>query len=378
MVKRREFWAVTLVCSLVTSLVVSVPVSVAPRAGVTKPRLRLNDRGEFKISLFADLHFGEEPSLDWGPAQDISTLNCLRTLLSLEEPDFVVLLGDQVTGEFIPNATKYIDMLVQPLVEKNTKFSSTFGNHADSGPNFARKDLLLAELQYDLSYSQLGPTTIHGVSNYWLPVYRHNASESGDDKPAFIMWFLDSNGNASTNSLDDKYIYSDQVSWFRHEHATITSKFSTCGTCDGKNIPYLVFTHVPTSEFQIVQNDVKSFIPPRCLGLKDEPYLSTQIKDEGFWPTVHEMKNVVSIYSGHDHGMDLKYSCCPTKDPNSTRSIQLCFARHTGYGGYGEWDRGTRVIVMSETDLWRRMTYVRMENGSIIHPIPPMFDKIVH
>lgn len=36
----------------------------------------------------------------------------------------------------------------------------------------------------------------------------------------------------------------------------------------------------------------------------------------------------------------------PTTDSNSEPNITLCYDRHTGYGGYGTWDRGGRQILL--------------------------------
>ena len=53
----------------------------------------------FQITLFADLHFGEEPSTPWGPEQDINTTRAMEAVLSHETPDLVVLLGDLITSD---------------------------------------------------------------------------------------------------------------------------------------------------------------------------------------------------------------------------------------------------------------------------------------
>lgn len=86
----------------------------------TKPRITFKEDGTFKLTVFSDLHFGENPWDDWGPVQDINSLRLMRTVLSSEKPDFVyvslmayialrvsdviavirsVLNGDLITGE---------------------------------------------------------------------------------------------------------------------------------------------------------------------------------------------------------------------------------------------------------------------------------------
>lgn len=53
----------------------------------------------FQITIFADLHFGEEPSTIWGPEQDVNTTRAMEAVLSHETPDLVVLLGDLITSD---------------------------------------------------------------------------------------------------------------------------------------------------------------------------------------------------------------------------------------------------------------------------------------
>lgn len=65
----------------------------------TKPRLVFKPDGTFKLSVFSDLHFGENPWDDWGPEQDRKSLIVMRNMIALEKPDFVAINGDLITGE---------------------------------------------------------------------------------------------------------------------------------------------------------------------------------------------------------------------------------------------------------------------------------------
>lgn len=58
---------------------------------------------------------------------------------------------------------------------------------------------------------------------------------------------------------------------------------------------------------------------------------------------------------GHNHGLDW---CCPYK------KLWLCFARHTGYGGYGSWARGARVLEINQKPFSLK-SWIRMEDGSV-------------
>jgi len=54
-----------------------------------KPRLTFNSFGSFKLTIFSDLHYGENPWDEWGPQQDIKSARLMRTVLSDEKPDYV-------------------------------------------------------------------------------------------------------------------------------------------------------------------------------------------------------------------------------------------------------------------------------------------------
>lgn len=58
----------------------------------------------------------------------------------------------------------------------------------------------------------------------------------------------------------------------------------------------------------------------------------------------------------------------PENSPVNGKGLKLCFNRHTGYGGYSDWARGGRQIVVDETKLGGDNsveTWIRLEDGSI-------------
>ncbi len=64
-----------------------------------KPRITFRQDGTFKLTVFSDLHFGENPWDDWGPEQDRNSLIVMMNMLTVEKPDFVAINGDLITGE---------------------------------------------------------------------------------------------------------------------------------------------------------------------------------------------------------------------------------------------------------------------------------------
>lgn len=65
----------------------SEPVELDPYSD--KPRITFNEDGSFKLTIFSDVHFGENPWDSWGPEQDINTTALMKTLLKIETPDYV-------------------------------------------------------------------------------------------------------------------------------------------------------------------------------------------------------------------------------------------------------------------------------------------------
>jgi hypothetical protein len=65
----------------------SVPSALDPYP--TKPRLTFKPDGTLKITVFSDLHYGENAWDAWGPQQDVNSTRLMNTVLSSEMPDFV-------------------------------------------------------------------------------------------------------------------------------------------------------------------------------------------------------------------------------------------------------------------------------------------------
>lgn len=54
-----------------------------------KPRITFRDDGTFKITVFSDMHWGENPWDVWGPQQDANSTILMNKVLGSEKPDFV-------------------------------------------------------------------------------------------------------------------------------------------------------------------------------------------------------------------------------------------------------------------------------------------------
>lgn len=70
--------------------VLAIPPELDPYP--TLPRLTFRPDGSFKVTVFSDLHYGENAWDAWGPQQDVNSAALMNTVLSSEEPDFVCVL----------------------------------------------------------------------------------------------------------------------------------------------------------------------------------------------------------------------------------------------------------------------------------------------
>jgi hypothetical protein len=125
----------------------------------------------------------------------------MNTVLDSESPQLVVLNGDLITGEntYLPNSSHYVDEIVQPLVQRNLAWASTYGNH-DSNYNLSRQGIFEREHRYPNSLTgNMVPGDSAGVSNYFLEIF---ASDIRKVTPEVILWFFDSRGGNEFQKLD--------------------------------------------------------------------------------------------------------------------------------------------------------------------------------
>lgn len=327
-----------------------------------KPKITLKPDGSFKIVVMSDVHFGEDAWTEWGPAQDRHTLNLFNKVLREENMDYVVLLGDQITGEntFKHNSTLYIDKIVGPLNEIGVPFSSIHGNH-DNQANITHLAEIKRERQISPnSYTRSSPTGIGGEGgegNYWVPIYQR----ADDLAPSLILWFFDSRGGYSpgpdSHPIED-WVHPSVAGWIQTETQRMNDAWGPAS-----NRGALAFVHIPPYLARELQANLNSTVSP---GLNDDQIGEGSSQPEGkdtiFWNAlITHVPNLHAVISGHDHGNE--WCARERKD-----RVVFCFAKHSGYGGYNGsgWGWGVRDLVFEQFDTITSMkTWIRMENGDV-------------
>lgn len=95
------------------------------------PRLSFSPRKTFKLLVLTDTHLLD----DGGSPGNASTLNALSTraverYLEMEKPDYVVHLGDLVSGEAAKSTQEVeeaVEMILGPMIRRGTPFSTAKG-----------------------------------------------------------------------------------------------------------------------------------------------------------------------------------------------------------------------------------------------------------
>ena len=82
------------------SMVVAVGLLASGAAAAGNKTLTVNSKGKFKMVQFTDIHFGESD------ATDALNQKLITEVLELEDPDFVIISGDVVSGYAWDGKTK--------------------------------------------------------------------------------------------------------------------------------------------------------------------------------------------------------------------------------------------------------------------------------
>lgn len=188
-----------------------------------------------------------------------------------------------------------------------------------------------------LSFSTIGPKELWpSVTNYVIPL----ESYDGSKRVVALLYFLDSGGGSYPEVISNA-----QVEWFKTKSNTLNPDLS---------IPELIFWHIPSKAYKKVAP--RLWITRPCVGSINKERVAAQEAENGMMRVLEKRSSVKAVFVGHNHGLDW---CCPYKD-----KLWLCFARHTGYGGYGNWPRGSRILEITELPF-RIKSWIRMEDGTV-------------
>ncbi|EMD59624.1 hypothetical protein COCSADRAFT_101145 [Bipolaris sorokiniana ND90Pr] len=350
------------------------------------PGIQFSSYRKLSITVFSDLHFGEPSYVRNRQYADLKTLGVMSSVLDSERPDFVVLNGDLVSCEWVAptDANKLIDQIVAPMVDRNLSFGATFGNHDASK---TCSTLSMSEHMWwdvkgkngrKLSFttqSVVGEVDKVGWSNYFVPVY----SSTNGGYLKMLLWFFDSKGGRKYQPTGEdvgvpSWVDEKVVEWFHRTNAAFRQQY-------GRAIPSMAFVHIPVFATRAFQEKYHTRTANPGINEERIGYQGDVCDSQGnnckysgadipFMKALVETERLMAVFSGHDHGVDwcMKWSRnLPNTTPSNGNGLNICFNRHSGYGGYSYWTRGARQIIVDEDMLGNNIvdTWIRLENGKV-------------
>ncbi|MBR3781228.1 MAG: metallophosphoesterase [Clostridia bacterium] len=343
--------------SIVLALVLVFSACAISASAYDLVPLKFDKNGEFKIMHLCDCQ-------DDFPA-DTKMIKFIDTVLKEYQPDIVVLGGDNTVGpdnmteEMKRNA---VEELCNVFVANEQYFTLVFGNH-DRESNFENDELLpmyqLYGKGYCLAYDEV--PSLHGTGTHNLPVM-----SSDGTKIKFNLWMFDSGSHYIDDEGNDLGFYDcvrkDQIEWYQKESNELA-------TLAGGKVPSLAFQHIVVGEvFDALFHEslvdlgvatpktnngkIYSFFP-KTENIQDGflfEFPCPSEKNEGQFEAMVAQKDVLAIFSGHDHINSY------TTELDGIKIINTPGATYNSYGN--EITRGMRMITVKENDPWNFETEV--------------------
>lgn len=314
-----------------------------------RPTLKVNNAGKFKILQVADLHFstGMGKCLDPAPAStksgcqaDPRTLKFLEKVLDIEDPDLVVLTGDQIFGQESPDAETSIFKALNPFIQRKIPFAVVLGNHDDEG-SLSRSEAMSLSANLPFSLAAVGPEEVAGFGNYVVNI-------EGQSSRATVasLFLLDSHTYSKNPKVTPGYdwIKESQLKWLEQEAAVIKK-------ADDEMHLSMGFFHIPLPEYRNLEQPF--------VGSQREAVIAPRYNTGARAVLGKIGVQVVSV--GHDHCNDYCLQDVAQKDTAEENKIWLCYGGGSGeggYGGYGGYVRRLRVFELDTANgdikSWKR------------------------
>ena len=270
--------------------------------------------------------------------RDKNAFNLVKRLVSETDPDWIILTGDNVYGQFDKDGSNFV-ALVELMESFKKPWSFVNGNHdgeyyivhggerVECGKGMRwQADYVKNNTQYCMFDS--GDEEM-GYGNYVIHL-------TENEKPVFSFYMTDTHGCAGYSAAG---LTDGQVKWYEE---------SVKNACDvaGKVVPSFVYMHIPTKEFYRAMVD---YTEVNDIGMISKDGLPAENGDYGmnmenvtyfysaeFWAKVKELDSTKGIFAGHNHtnNSSLMYE-----------GVRLTFGTKTGTYDYNYQQGGTLTTI---------------------------------
>ena len=277
--------------------------------------------------------------------RDLCAFNLVRQLVGETDPDYIVLTGDNVYGQFDTDGSNFI-VLVTLLESFRIPWSFVNGNH--DGEYFVASDkgdpILCGKgmkwqadyVKNNTKYCLYDPgDESMGYGNYSVLI-----EEKGE--PVFSLSMLDTHG---CNGYESPGINPKQTEWFETQIKEINEYA-------GRTVPNLIFLHIPLKQYSLAakalgsEDDTGVFSGNGNFGENGEKV--SYFESDDFWSKIKELSSTVGIFAGHDHvnSASLVYE-----------GIRLTYGVKTGTYDYHSVQGGTLISISSDDNFTVRHVY---------------------
>ena len=299
-----------------------------------EPSLQFDEKGEFKIAQFTDMHF-----YDGGPKSP-QVIENIRAVLEKEKPNLVILTGDIVTGSKKEGESlRNWEILTDLFIEYNTPYAVAFGNHDDEA-EVSRKEVLDYLSGRPLCLiSDEGGDAVKGVGNYVLPV----SNQKGEVEK--ILYCMDSRSYSLKKGVEG-------YGWFDHSQVGWFASTNQAWLTKNSDLQALLFFHIPLPEYKDAF-DGGQFRN----GVRMEEECAPKI-NTGMFSEMVLQGNVLGTFVGHDHNNNYVAQIF---------NIALCYGYFSGGNSYQDLPLNGARIILLEEDERTFTTWLRRKDGKQLY-----------
>lgn len=288
--------------------------------------------GDFKILMFTDMH------LDGKNKTSITTVTNLVNNIRAEQPDLVLLGGDNVTSGLNRVRAKQLGKIFEKL---GVYWAGTLGNHEGDNPySIDRTEMMDVFSSFEHCLMRRGRADVPGDCNYALHI------QDAAGKTLQTVYFFDTFDELSDETKtqvgwqegDGKYdgVHAAQVQWYTE---TLQADKARFGAHDS-----IIMLHIPLPQYTVAAET-----EPFLYGGQLENICSSGF-DGGLFDAVLSGGSTKAVFCGHDHlnNFGVNY-----------KGVLLSYIEPSGYGSYTtasrlgyeekDWLQGyTRLIVHAD------------------------------
>ncbi|SFG10121.1 Calcineurin-like phosphoesterase [Desulfotomaculum arcticum] len=337
------------IAAAIATFAISATIFCSPALAMTNNnvQLKFNSNGKFKIVQFTDIQQDKDI--------DQRTIQLMEKVLDEEKPDFVMVTGDNLTGDCSTpeSVSQAVYNIAQPMEKRAINWAVTFGNHDEEAAEktgLNEEDMLKIYMSYNHNVNQPGVKNITGTGNMNLLI-----RDSKNKKAAFNLWLLDSGryapeeiaGQDFKGYPDWDWLRFDQVRWYYETSEKLEQQY-------GYKVPSIMFMHIPLWEYRFMwyasvdgrsaDNHSYAVTKHSIVGERNEDECPGPF-NSGLFAAMLERGDVKGVFVGHDHVNDYV---------GNYYGILLGYSASTGFDTYGldgnEKDRlrGARIFNLDE------------------------------